>query len=1139
MININGKPFEIYDLDSESSILSRIASELNTIPALLYIKDIPIDWKTKHDLNVKVKDILKKIKKLKKTNNISVDDIEKLSNNTKITKDILYNFVREPQDKINKQIEDNKKLSSEYTKKCKEFQKIKGIENSSFIIQKLNIELTFNNKNIYSLYDMFNIILTTDKVPVVIYNNFTKIYKKFSSTNSIYNGWDQFRSQDIILLKVISTVDTSFNITEADKSFKTNEDEIQEYNTVIISQKDNNFILEFDIEIDKKYLNQDIIINNILETLDVDYEPKINKKIYTNIGGEFLFLNQPLNLYIYSDLVMNNKLFSSMLVVNESLKASKNRSDLFIIFSDPYYGETRVNITPKKIEGVDDIRVKIKKSSNIESVNSFINIMSKLFQKYNELYDETAKLYIEYGIDFKNKIVFDKDTEKSQDDLFQINSELFARNYTRRCPNKVSIAEDKDVNKLQNQGVQLMRFPRSETISKQYWYRCDHPIYKFPGLKLNNLEQSNRKKYPYIPCCYMKDQTDKINYKKYFNPEEEKTIQTKAQSLLTSSKKILKFNNLGNLTEDILTFFKNIDNTWEYVRMGMDITSSSFIECLLKAKSDNLSITDSDSRIDVISTARLELTDFSICRQQAYDMTVDMIKNIAMDENQYFDPKIFISLLEQVYGINIYLFERVDNKTSMVIPRYTHGYYRLSKKAPSLCILIHTGSETDLTPFPQCELICRYKPDQSIKYLFKDDSKFSDILSETFNTLSLSYSLDKKIKQVIFPLPENIEIKSQVIDSYGKTRLLNIKTDSHKDEKLILITSPIPPFDVSEIKFDSSIGKNTIETALRYINILDIKDVFQFVPEDKVTNITGKIGNVDIIIPIIDTIPLKDIAIIKEGIVTYSDEESVLNLYNKNKKIALYVSEYFYWMFSRYIQDDETDIINNQDEIIVKFVQEKVDIKEGFKYNAVSNKFSIENKSGVIYDDKFVATSNEMIKRLIFMLKLEIKFNLKKLINYKNTHSINNFYNNTSDFIQNNNEVILEGNNSIEKWIQEQGKKNILRNTLYIQDNNEPYFFKNILIDKNIVLLQNTDDIDKAISIAIEWNTKNINNGDSIIIYDTDYEFTLYNYRSENEIERITVEGKDNTYNIRIIGAKIPDNINNKIKTIYSVILNL
>ena len=244
-------------------------------------------------------------------------------------------------------------------------------------------------------------------------------------------------------------------------------------------------------------------------------------------------------------------------------------------------------------------------------------------------------------------------------------------------------------------------------------------------------------------------------------------------------------------------------------------------------------------------------------------------------------------------------------------------------------------------------------------------------------------------------------------------------------------------------------------------------------------------------------------------------------------------------MFSRYIQDDETDIINNQDEIIVKFVQEKVDIKEGFKYNAVSNKFSIENKSGVIYDDKFIATSNEMIKRLIFMLKLEIKFNLKKLINYKNTHSINNFYNNTSDFIQNNNEVILEGNNSIEKWIQEQGKKNILRNTLYIQDNNEPYFFKNILIDKNIVLLQNTDDIDKAISIAIEWNTKNINNGDSIIIYDTDYEFTLYNYRSENEIERITVEGKDNTYNIRIIGAKIPDNINNKIKTIYSVILNL
>jgi hypothetical protein len=111
---------------------------------------------------------------------------------------------------------------------------------------------------------------------------------------------------------------------------------------------------------------------------------------------------------------------------------------------------------------------------------------------------------------------------------------------------------------------------------------------------------------------------------------------------------------------------------------------------------------------------------------------------------------------------------------------------------------------------------------------------------------------------------------------------------------------------------------------------------------------------------------------------------------------------------------------------------------------------------------------------------------------------------------------------------------------VYIQHTNEPYFFKNSLIDKNIVLLQNTDDIDKAISIAIEWYTKNINNGDTIVLSsETDYEFTLYNYRSENEIERIKVEGKENTYDIRIIAAKISDNVNNQIKTIYSTVLKL
>ena len=89
--------------------------------------------------------------------------------------------------------------------------------------------------------------------------------------------------------------------------------------------------------------------------------------------------------------------------------------------------------------------------------------------------------------------------------------------------------------------------------------------------------------------------------------------------------------------------------------------------------------------------------------------------------------------------------------------------------------------------------------------------------------------------------------------------------------------------------------------------------------------------------------------------------------------------------------------------------------------------------------------------------------------------------------------------------------------------------------------MQNTDDIDKAISIAVEWHTKNINNGDSIVLSsDTDYEFTLYNYRSENEIEKIKVEGKENIYDIRIIGAKIPaTDDNNQIKIIYSVVLKL
>jgi hypothetical protein len=242
-------------------------------------------------------------------------------------------------------------------------------------------------------------------------------------------------------------------------------------------------------------------------------------------------------------------------------------------------------------------------------------------------------------------------------------------------------------------------------------------------------------------------------------------------------------------------------------------------------------------------------------------------------------------------------------------------------------------------------------------------------------------------------------------------------------------------------------------------------------------------------------------------------------------------------MFSNHVDGNSLEyVIENQDAIIIEFVKDKVEIKKDFEYNPRSKKFTIDNKSGVIENSKFIAKSKEMIKRLVYILKLEIKFNINNLMNYKNTPSINNFYNNASDFKQYPIQVILEGNNSIEKWLNEQNKSFILID--HIKDNlTEPYFFQNNLIDKNIVLLQNTDDIDTAIHIAVEWQLKNVNIGLDIKTKQ-DYvnmAFTLYTYESSDEINNIQIKGEQNTYDIRIIGWK--HNITSK--NMFSVILKL
>ena len=187
--------------------------------------------------------------------------------------------------------------------------------------------------------------------------------------------------------------------------------------------------------------------------------------------------------------------------------------------------------------------------------------------------------------------------------------------------------------------------------------------------------------------------------------------------------------------------------------------------------------------------------------------------------------------------------------------------------------------------------------------------------------------------------------------------------------------------------------------------------------------------------------------------------------------------------------------------------------------------------SGIMKVNKLVIKSEETLKRIFYVLKLYIIRNYEKIIEYRTKVMIENFYVDITDFDEYSFQVILEGESSIYKWINEKNKNNLLFNII-IPKINTPYFFKNILIDNKIYIAQNVDTLLNAINVAIIWNKYKYNPGKNVLIEEKDIlECVLYSYTNNKNIKKYIIEGIQNDYKIKILGYKLDD------KSYYTVLL--
>ena len=113
--------------------------------------------------------------------------------------------------------------------------------------------------------------------------------------------------------------------------------------------------------------------------------------------------------------------------------------------------------------------------------------------------------------------------------------------------------------------------------------------------------------------------------------------------------------------------------------------------------------------------------------------------------------------------------------------------------------------------------------------------------------------------------------------------------------------------------------------------------------------------------------------------------------------------------------------------------------------------------------------------------------------------------------------MILEGDLSVEKWINERRLRYNLHTSVFVKTM-FPYFFRNENIDGYVYLAQNTDSIGKAITIANTWNADGYNAGKHAVASKME-PMTLYAFTNRNDIVRYDFMGGND--DVTILGYKV------------------
>lgn len=1129
---INNNVFETFLFDNVDSIKNRIAVQMNTL--VKYLIFDPEIKKVEDDTNITVTNILEPVLNKdtlifpideideNKFKNIPREEFEKFfiftnidlnnqqtmlnqneSNESNKHRQNVLDMIlltlenitidsvkwwKEERNAFKKKYNDEfDKLKNDveaHTQQSIEFQRITEIDYSNFETTNSQFTINFGPTNM-TLAELFNNIQVTKYVPYVNMDKFFKIHYNFIPSSE----WLELETKNVILMKVDCEL-----LIEL-REFKDPHKKYTNAAFTILEEPGaegpvNRLIATMDMNVGYRNVIRPDFIARVLDALGSakGLIPSVQKSQIQELSivGYFSYPFQTMLIPIWVDLAMNNEYFEKVVAINESLKASKSKPNIYLhmlgngsdSISLVMKMTDRPNMYGMKHEGERYIRSRVK-TKTFKDVIKYQKIISRLFTLYNNEKSDILSVYRSFIPNFEEETRRLRIPERTENlGLRAIAPDIFPPNYSRKCLKRPTIiSKEKYEEYNQTKEKQTMRFPQNGE-SDPYYFACYHETHPFIGLRDNQLKNKVYPfVYPYLPCCYSKDQQNRegSKYKHYFEGDELRKKHQQAQDLFVTNK-ILPPGVAGILPKNISNLFSSLIQTGplcSFNRIGMNKTINSLLECVLVANNIIPRNVEPKQRAPLLEAERLKLATIQnamSCKQELYNLSINEIIDQIKSTKYNLNATEFVHLMEEAFKCDIFIFEsnNKDPNGSLIIPKHVQSYYKSKPRRQTIFIFQHTGSESDNAEYPQCELIVKKiinkQTQQKIEitsFSFEDPivvKLWRDVFlklnrSFIFNVMTPSFSLTNFHK---------LNINSQIIDIYGKCRVINAST-SNSNNFITMISDPIPPF--------AAISATVVYRA-SLVNIKIFADTIRAVfvrqrvnKENKVREVNAILGNINVTFLSNDTARLHNVPIV------YDDEEyknifgkpdNIISRFTMNKRLAKIIFQYMLYIFSIYLNGEHQPLTEIE---LVDFVNKRIVIipgynfeKESDKQGGLSPKFNlnsafVQNRNT---GPKLITTSKEMVRRLMYMLRLYQSNNFEKLVKYKDRINIDDFFEDVFDFEKKSFELLLDGSNSIKGLIESYHTKNTITKNIK-HGEIYSYFFYNEHFDHIIFIAQNTD----------------------------------------------------------------------------------